>query len=809
MQVALYARVSTPHQQQEGTIVSQVRLLRHYVHQQGWSLLPDHEYLDEGISGARLDRPALDRLRDSAQRGEFDAVVVLSPDRLARNYAHQWLLIEELAKYHTQVVFLQNPFGDTPQGKLLTQMQGMIAEYERAQILERTRRGRLEKARRGELIPWAYRCYGYRYLPKRPSAPPQVVIEPDEAAVVRYIYRLLVEEHLSCRQITKRLNESRTPTPSGYTQVWHPATVRRLLTNRAYAGRARYNARQSVVSQSRPQEAERLDARTTGRRYRPETEWVWSDAPAIIAPELFDKAQVQLQRNAELAQKLYQPTSCRYLLRRLVKCGECGLSLMGTRQRSVCKKYEYLYYECKGHAPLTCGRPHICPSRRVRADRLDAVVWQALSQLLQRPAVIPRLHQTWARAKQQHSSALAAQRAQLSQRRQRLERQSQRLLDAYQAEIISLNELQTRRRKLSAEVQQIAQECEQLDRTQHQTKHWQQVIEHATTFRRLLGTNLDRLSFEERQAVAHCLISKVVVTGEQVDISYVLPFEGAPQVTDRLGRIPEGTPGHFYRLRLAHLDWRAHPIQPADLGGRQCEAVGGIVLGAVSDDQDVQATSQPAGFRPIGGTPIGSEGLAIAAAMRLQAAHNVPSIIPKALQQGFRGVPGVEQHIRRAATPPMASVAEPLQGQPRRGGAPLGPQPYTPRDSHAPLRPDQDHGEAIHRLALSAGEDPGQALHGRCEGFRDRVINDERPPFPNEPWATGALQECVPGPVGLQHSRPAVMGHGLQGQGHTRGRCAIIQPGGEVEPNQRWHRVPSCVMVGWELYPISPLLRNT
>jgi site-specific DNA recombinase len=85
MQVALYARVSTTHQQQEDTIASQVRLLKEYIREQHWHLLPNHEFLDEGISGVRLDRPALDRLRDGAQRGEFDAVVVVSPDRLARN----------------------------------------------------------------------------------------------------------------------------------------------------------------------------------------------------------------------------------------------------------------------------------------------------------------------------------------------------------------------------------------------------------------------------------------------------------------------------------------------------------------------------------------------------------------------------------------------------------------------------------------------------------------------------------------------------------------------------------------------------
>ncbi len=134
MEVALYARVSTPNQHQEGTIASQLQSLHLYIRQQGWSLLPTHEYIDEGVSGARLDRPALDRLRDCAQRGEFDAVVVLSPDRLARNYAHQWLLIEEFEKLHVHWIFLQNPFGDSPQGKLLTQMQGCVRESGRVRI---------------------------------------------------------------------------------------------------------------------------------------------------------------------------------------------------------------------------------------------------------------------------------------------------------------------------------------------------------------------------------------------------------------------------------------------------------------------------------------------------------------------------------------------------------------------------------------------------------------------------------------------------------------------------------------------------
>jgi hypothetical protein len=184
------------------------------------------------------------------------------------------------------------------------------------------------------------------------------------------------------------------------------------------------------------------------------------------------------------------------------------------RQPSACKKYEYLYYACKGREPLNVGRTTRCNAKLVRADRLDAVVWDALCHLLHTPSVIPQLHQTWAEAKHHTLAGLEAQQTQLLQRRQRLERQEQRLLDAYQAEIINLQELQTRRQKLAGELQQIAQESRQLTHTRQQSIHWQQVMDNTETFCQLLGENLAQLSFEERQAIAQCLISKVIVTGE-------------------------------------------------------------------------------------------------------------------------------------------------------------------------------------------------------------------------------------------------------------------------------------------------------
>jgi site-specific DNA recombinase len=369
-----------------------------------------------------------------------------------------------------------------------------------------------------------------------------------------------VEDQLSCRQITKRLNEAGTPTPTGQNQVWQPATVRNILTNPVYAGTARYNYRQSVLPRRRKRAEAQLGNLKTGHRYRPETEWVLSEAPAIISAELFEKARLQMARNAELARRTYQPSSRRYLLRRLVKCGECGLSLFCAHQKSSCKRYDYLYYDCKGHAPLTCGRTTKCLSRRCRADRLDAVVWQSLGELLHTPAVIARLHEQWAEAKELNLSQVSARRVQIEQRQQRLERQSQKLLDAYQEEIISLSELKTRRQKLTGELQQLGEEIKQLLTKQQQVTHWQEVMGNVETFRQLLGDNLERLSFEERQAVAQCLISKVVVTGEAVDIYYALPFDSPPQGCQSTDDIPEGAPGRFYRLRLAHLNREAAAV---------------------------------------------------------------------------------------------------------------------------------------------------------------------------------------------------------------------------------------------------------
>ena len=187
MKVALYARVSTERQAERGTIGSQLAVLREQVTAAGHELVS--EYIDDGHSGARLDRPGLDALRDAAEAGLFEAVWCLSPDRLARAYAYQVLVLDELGRLGVKVHFTDAPdlSADDPQAVLLTQVQGVIAEYEKAKIAERYRRGKVFRARAGEITSWKA-SYGYRRVVRSAAGPAHLQIYEPEAAVVRGIF---------------------------------------------------------------------------------------------------------------------------------------------------------------------------------------------------------------------------------------------------------------------------------------------------------------------------------------------------------------------------------------------------------------------------------------------------------------------------------------------------------------------------------------------------------------------------------------------------------------------------------------------
>src|SRR5690242_3000038 len=199
MRAAVYARVSTERQERQQTIASQLTVLRAWAEAAGHELTETHMFRDEGYSGARLDRPGLDALRDAVRDAEVDVIGVVSPDRLARKYAYQVLLLEEVRRAGCAIEFLNHAIGDSPGDQLLLQIQGAVAEYERALLSERFRRGKQQKARAGQFIG-VHPSYGYRCTGRGDRGPGtgasagagQLIIDDAEAELVRMLYHWLI-----------------------------------------------------------------------------------------------------------------------------------------------------------------------------------------------------------------------------------------------------------------------------------------------------------------------------------------------------------------------------------------------------------------------------------------------------------------------------------------------------------------------------------------------------------------------------------------------------------------------------------------
>ena len=213
LRVALYARVSGEQQAKEDTIDSQLEAVTQRIARDGLECDPELRFVDDGYSGTILVRPGLERLRDQAAAGAIDRLYMLDPDRLSRKYAYQVLILEELTQCGVEVVFLRNPVGRGPEQDLLLQVQGMIAEYERAKIMERCRRGKQHAARRGSVNVLSGAPYGYRYVGKHEGggeARYQVLAE--EARVVRKIFEWVGHERCSIGEVCRRLQREGIPT---------------------------------------------------------------------------------------------------------------------------------------------------------------------------------------------------------------------------------------------------------------------------------------------------------------------------------------------------------------------------------------------------------------------------------------------------------------------------------------------------------------------------------------------------------------------------------------------------------------------
>jgi site-specific DNA recombinase len=519
MKAAIYARVSTDKQGRDQTVDSQLEALRRWATANGHELKDEHVYIDEGYSGARLDRPALDRLRDAAREGEFDVLGVYSPDRLARRYAYQVLLLEELRKAACEVEFIQRPISDDPHDQLLLQIQGAIAEYERAVLGERFRRGKLQKARAGHWIA-GQAPYGYRYVPNRNGVPGHLEIEEVEAEVVRMLYRWLIDERMTVRQILKRLAAGPWRPRNGK-RLWSNSVVHRVLSDPLYSGTA-YANRHVLVAPRRPRTTGPRAGQPTCRKDRPREEWIPIPVPAIVDAMTYQNASEQLARNSALSFR--NNTRNDYLLRCLLTCRTCGLAMCGVTTSGARGRRQHRYYMCHGKDTLARDRTHPCPQRRPRAEELDAAVWDHVKGLLDDPSTLAAQFQERARqADALDADAHAAGQTWEAQLR-RLDREEQRLLDAYQAEAIDLDELKQRREQINSRKHLLSLQRDQEQRLRSERQTAKEVWADLTAFCERVRSRLDEATLAERQRILQLLIDRVIVGEDSLEIRHVIPL---------------------------------------------------------------------------------------------------------------------------------------------------------------------------------------------------------------------------------------------------------------------------------------------
>ncbi|TMD63822.1 MAG: recombinase family protein [Chloroflexi bacterium] len=516
MKVAMYVRVSTQRQALTQTIEQQIQVLSEYSQAHEWPWQEEFIFRDDGYTGAKLRRPGLDRLRDQIRSAAFDRVIITAPDRLARNYVHQMLLVEEFERGGCQVEFVDRPMSQDPHDQLLLQIRGAVAEYERSLIAERMRRGRRQKYQAGSLLPWTHPPYGYRVDPTRPRDPAGVRLEPSEVAVLAELFTSYLEEGQSLKRVTTHLIELQIPTPSGRVR-WNQATVRGMLTNPVYTGTVYLGRSRPTQARQRHSALQPIGRDRGGHTPTPLQEWgAVTQVPAIVSQEQFDQVQAKLAQNLQFASR--NNTAYPYLLRALVSCGTCQLACTGRSSRGG-----YAYYVCNGrHLTRATRREEKCLARTIPVEQLDELVWQDVCLVLTHPQQIAEAL-TQAQGGQWLPQARPSRREHLRKAHVSVEQQMERLTDAYLAKVLDLDEYKRRRQELEQRLQALALQVRHLEVDVQRHDELSAMVESIEVFCQRVAQGLAEATFEQKRQVIELLVDRVVVTGNEVEIRYVIP----------------------------------------------------------------------------------------------------------------------------------------------------------------------------------------------------------------------------------------------------------------------------------------------
>ena len=531
---AVYCRVSTDHQETEGTsLYTQLENCLAYCQQRGYEVT--HRF-SEALSGLSLERTQLSQLRELVRNEAIDVIVCHSLDRLSRDPVHGVIITQELERHNVSLEAVTETVDSTEVGKLITYIRGFASKLEAEKIRERTSRGKKARALSGKLPANSHaKLYGYTYVPGRGVGEGVRYINEEQAEIVRKIFGWLLEG-LSTNAITYRLRGLDIPTPSGK-GFWLKSTVQHILRNPAYYGRT--YAFTCTYTEPKRRMGPHTKRRYSGIVHKPRDEWVEipGATPAIVSEEVFSAAQERLKQNQRMATR---NSKHEYLLHGHIFCARCGRAYWaapGTKTRGA-KRYEYPFYHCSGKVKIVT--PERCDNRQHGARRTEAAIWAEVERLLSNPEVIlAELDKIHSQDKV-HGWQIELDRVECQL--QNREKQKDRTHKAF---YITGDEDTFRR-----DIGQITREMEGLKEEQHRLEGCIRAsnsarldAENIKAACEIVKGRLGALSFEDKRLALDALQIRVVVDGDILTLQGAIPdYVGHIATDQQVWRLPVPRP---------------------------------------------------------------------------------------------------------------------------------------------------------------------------------------------------------------------------------------------------------------------------
>ena len=521
IRAAFYARVSGEQQAAAHTIESQIAALVGRASADGMPVPTERQFVDDGYTGATLSRPALDRLRDLVNVGAIDRIYVHSPDRLARNYAYQVLLLDEWRRRGVEVVFLNRPLGQSPEDDLLLQVQGIVAEYERAKIMERSRRGKKHAAQSGSVNVMSGAPFGYRYVSVR-EGDGQARFEPvaEQARVIQRIFSWIGRDRCSLAEVCRRLHKAGTPTATGM-RIWSREAVWHVLQNPAYMGQAAYGKTHMMprgkksrlrAARGHPTQPRRSNApKPTDPK-----EWVFVTVPALVDETLFRAAHAQLEENRSRARQGRRRPG--YLLQGLSCCAKCRYAYYGKTLRQLGagrQMRDFLYYRCSGSDGYRFGGERICSNAQIQGNILETVVWAEISVFLMDPQRVELGHDY-----RNKNGALLDNLETLRSQKAKLEHAVERLIDSFADGLIEKDQFASRMARTKSRIADLDTKIKayagDLDQREHLRLATNRLRELAAT----VGPELGSADWQRRREIIRTVVRRIDIDTDVIKIVF-------------------------------------------------------------------------------------------------------------------------------------------------------------------------------------------------------------------------------------------------------------------------------------------------